>query len=279
MNAQYVALAVGLALVSAPFLLLFLIVKYIGGRRRRQALEARIAREDRVTRPSAETPEAPPSDASAGQAPPPLPRPATAPLPKVAARPATQYRFVALDVETASGGRDSICQLGLAFVTAAGTIDTTSTLVNPRQVFTNTSIHGISPRDVIDAPLWPEVFRTFSRSIARQPVIQHSGFDRSSVNAACERHGITAPDWRWYDSLQIARRAWPELAGNGGHGLGNLKRHLSIDFEHHHAEEDARAAAIVVLRAEAATGLEFPALLRDKRAASAARSSRVRAGR
>ena len=48
----------------------------------------------------------------------------------------------------------------------------------------------------------------------------------------------------------IARTAWPMLKGNGGHGLANLKQHLGLEFQHHDAGEDARAAALVVLRAE-----------------------------
>ena len=55
----------------------------------------------------------------------------------------------------------------------------------------------------------------------------------------------------WRDSVHVARAAWPELRGNGGHGLASLKQHLGLVFEHHDAGEDARAAAEVVLRAEA----------------------------
>lgn len=50
--------------------------------------------------------------------------------------------------------------------------------------------------------------------------------------------------------MTIARTAWPTLKGNGGHGLANLKQHLNLEFQHHDAGEDARAAAMVVLRAE-----------------------------
>jgi DNA polymerase-3 subunit epsilon len=58
----------------------------------------------------------------------------------------------------------------------------------------------------------------------------------------------------------IARRAWPELIGNGGHGLASLKQFLGLEFNHHDAEEDARAAAMVVLLAEEHTGQSFKAL-------------------
>ena len=40
------------------------------------------------------------------------------------------------------------------------------------------------------------------------------------------------------------------MRGNGGHGLASLKQHLGLEFDHHDAGEDARAAAEVVLRAE-----------------------------
>lgn len=45
-------------------------------------------------------------------------------------------------------------------------------------------------------------------------------------------------------------QALHELKGNGGHGLANLKQVLNLDFHHHDAGEDARAAAMVVLRAQ-----------------------------
>ena len=75
--------------------------------------------------------------------------------------------------------------------------------------------------------------------------------------AACTLAGREPPAWLWLDSVRIARAAWPEFKGNGGHGLGHLKRALALDFHHHDAEEDARAAALVVLKAEARLGLPF----------------------
>ncbi|WP_292069348.1 hypothetical protein [Marivita sp. XM-24bin2] len=70
------------------------------------------------------------------------------------------------------------------------------------------------------------------------------------MRAACEKLGRSEPSWGWCDSVGVARRAWPELKGNGGHRLASLKAYLGLQFEHHDAEEDARAAAEVVLLAE-----------------------------
>lgn len=41
---------------------------------------------------------------------------------------------------------------------------------------------------------------------------------------------------------------------NGGHGLANLKKVLGLQFKHHYAGEDARAAAEVTLKVEASMG-------------------------
>lgn len=68
-------------------------------------------------------------------------------------------------------------------------------------------------------------------------------------------------NFRWHDSVTVARRAWPELKGNGGHGLANLKSVFNLDFQHHDAGEDAKAAAMVVLLAERDMSQTFEQIL------------------
>ncbi len=173
--------------------------------------------------------------------------------------PQGDYRFVALDVETACGPSSSICQIGLACVRGDGGIESWSTFVDPGAeiVFSNTWLHGIGRAHVHGAPLFPAALDLLSPLLGRQPLIQHSSFDSRAVAAACALAGREPPAWLWLDSVRIARAAWPEFKGNGGHGLGHLKRALALDFHHHDAEEDARAAALVVLKAEARLGLPF----------------------
>jgi DNA polymerase-3 subunit epsilon len=167
-------------------------------------------------------------------------------------------RFLALDVETADRDRGSICQVGVASVAADGTLATWASYVDPGPSDWSCSfVHGITAATVRGAPRFDAVLPLLEALIGTGLVFQHSSFDRSAIAAACARHGLAAPDWRWRDSVRVARRAWPELRGNGGHGLASLKRHLGLSFRHHDGEEDARAAAEVVLRAEAATGLDF----------------------
>lgn len=161
------------------------------------------------------------------------------------------FRFVALDVETANHDRGSICQIGVACVRPDNEIETWVTYVDPqttRWVFTN--IHGITNAMVAGAPTFERVLRVLEQALEGLTVYQHSGFDRSAIRAACANADRSEPNWDWQNSVTIARRAWPELKGNGGHGLASLKTYLGLSFDHHDAGEDARAAAEVVLLAE-----------------------------
>jgi DNA polymerase-3 subunit epsilon len=179
------------------------------------------------------------------------------------------FRFIALDVETACSDAASICQIGLACAWPDNRIHTFSTLVNPRTDFDafNTRLHGIGPQHVRNAPGFDEVIDLLFPVLSRHHLVQHSNFDKQAVNAASRTYGRDAPDFRWIDSVTIARRAWPELKDNGGHGLGNLKKVLNLNFRHHDAGEDARAAAQVVLHAEAHMGVPFDELVAPKRKA------------
>lgn len=179
------------------------------------------------------------------------------------------FRFVALDVETANSDSASICQIGLACVRHDGSIDVVSTLIDPEQPFApfNVNLHGISPAMVRSAPKFPAVLRQIAPHLDQHLIIQHSPFDRRAINSACRAYGLPEQGWRWADSVQIARRAWPEFRGNGGHGLGHLKQALALDFEHHDAGEDAKAAAMVVLQAEARTGQTLDELISPPRKA------------
>ncbi|WP_138936621.1 exonuclease domain-containing protein [Roseovarius arcticus] len=174
------------------------------------------------------------------------------------------FRFVAVDVETANSNNYSICQIGLAMVSVTGEIHTASFLVDPEERFDdfNVQLHGIDEEAVCRAPIFEVVLRSMRPFLERHTLIQHSSFDKRAFDAACKGNGIPNLRTNWLDSVIIARTAWPELKGNGGHGLASLKTFLNLDFDHHDAEEDARAAAEVVLLAETHSGEKFTALAR-----------------
>jgi DNA polymerase III subunit epsilon len=172
--------------------------------------------------------------------------------PNVPPFPVGPFRFFALDVEPANHDRASICQIGVACVRPDNTIATWVTYLDPQvDHWAFTYLHKIDARTVRGAPIFRDVLPVLMDAIQNGVVYQHSNFDRGAVAAACQKNALPKPAWHWHDSVQVARRAWPALRGNGGHGLASLKVHLGLSFEHHDAGEDARAAAEVVLHAEA----------------------------
>ena len=182
--------------------------------------------------------------------------------PQTAEPQARALRFIALDVETANSQHGSICQIGLALAACDGTLTTEGVFIDPEQSFSsfNTNLHGIGADTVKGAETFPEALERLRPRLEKHILIQHSPFDKKAFDAACARYGLAPLASEWRDSVQIARKAWPELKGNGGHGLASLKRYLGLVFEHHDAEEDARAAAEVTLLAEKATGADFTEL-------------------
>ncbi|MGB7757396.1 MAG: exonuclease domain-containing protein [Salinisphaera sp.] len=165
--------------------------------------------------------------------------------------------FVAIDVETANGDAGSICQIGFARFARGQLVDNWSWLVHPQTYFSagNIAIHGIRPGDVTHAPDWAAIHARVAEVLAGQIVVSHTAFDVTAITRACLAHDRPCIDARWLDSVRVARRAFPELKTRGGHGLASLKQHLKLDFAHHDAGEDARAAGQVVAAAVRATGL------------------------
>ena len=72
-----------------------------------------------------------------------------------------------------------------------------------------------------------------------------------------DRYGLERLQVTWLDSCKVVRRAWPDLFGKRGYGLGKVAKQLGIEFRHHDAVEDARAAAEIVLHACHETKLDI----------------------
>lgn len=167
-------------------------------------------------------------------------------------------RFVALDVETANPDLSSICQIGAVVFEDGFPTDTWSVLVDPEDWFDemNVSIHGIDEESVKGAPTFKALAPELSRRLEGQVVATHTAFDRNAIARASSRHGTVVPQCSWLDTACVARRAWPDVAQRG-YGLASLAERLGIEFSHHDAAEDARAAGMVLVRAMADTGLDM----------------------
>lgn len=167
-------------------------------------------------------------------------------------------QFVAIDVETANADMSSICQIGIARFEDGTFTEGRSWLVDPEDWFdeVNVSIHGINERDVRGAPTFGQLHQQLAELTSGAVVVCHTHFDRVALAQACARYTTPALSCTWLDSARVARRAWPDVA-QSGYGLAPLCQRLGIEFKHHDAAEDARAAGHILLHAIAATGLSI----------------------
>lgn len=166
--------------------------------------------------------------------------------------------FVSIDFETANPDLASICQVGVVKFRDGKAIDSWESFVNPRDYFDdmNCFIHGIDESMVRDAPTWGRIHTELEQWLAGSIVVCHTSFDRVAFHKACTKHELQGHSCTWLDSSRVVRRTWPEFA-HIGYGLKNVTRHLGIEFRHHNAKEDARAAGEIVCHAIKHSGLSL----------------------
>lgn len=164
--------------------------------------------------------------------------------------------FTSIDVETANADLSSICQIGIVQFKEGAIAHRWQTLVNPDDYFDgiNVSIHGIDESHVADAPSFPDLHNKLLPYLTTSVVTSHTAFDRTAIHAVHEKYGFDVPDIMWLDTARVVRRTWPDRS-RSGYGLKPVAAMLGIDFQHHNAEEDARAAGEILLHAINETGL------------------------
>ncbi|MEH2476262.1 DNA polymerase-3 subunit epsilon [Nitrobacteraceae bacterium AZCC 2161] len=165
--------------------------------------------------------------------------------------------FIALDVETANADFGSICSIGLVHFKGGTVFKSLTVLVDPEDEFdpTNIGIHGIRPEHVAGRPNMARVLPVIGAALENAVIVHHSPFDRTAIGRAAGKHGTGGLPCTWLDTIQVARIAWSHFSDDGGYGLANLARAFGINFRHHDAAEDARAAGLLMLRAMADSGI------------------------
>jgi DNA polymerase III subunit epsilon len=158
--------------------------------------------------------------------------------------------FIALDVETANPDLASICQVGIVEFQNGKIASELERLVNPEDYFDgmNVLIHGIEEKDVEGQPTWQEIHEYISDLLTGKIVVSHTAFDRTSLLRACEKYRVKPIECTWLDSARVVRRTWTDFS-KSGYGLSSVADALGIEFKHHNAKEDARAAGEILVRA------------------------------
>lgn len=161
-----------------------------------------------------------------------------------------EMNIVAIDFETANSTRSSACSIGIVEYQNGEMVDEYYSLIKPKKnIFNsyNTFIHGITEDDVKDSPEFDELWMDIHRKLENNLVIAHNAsFDMSVLRSVLDEYNIQYPTFSYNCSVNIAKKTWPGLPS---YKLDVISNYLGIRLTHHHALEDAHAAAKVYLNA------------------------------
>lgn len=158
-------------------------------------------------------------------------------------------KIVGLDFETANGNSASICAIGMATMEDGAIEETFYSLVKPHKevsyfAHSNQMIHGISKKDVEDAPSWKDIYPEVLKDLDDAVVVAHNArFDMACLRECCKLYHLEIPDITYVDSVAMSRKAFPNLEH---HRLNDVCEYLNIDLEHHNALSDAYGCLMIV---------------------------------
>mgnify|MGYP006067834279 CR=1 FL=1 len=157
--------------------------------------------------------------------------------------------FTAIDFETATSAYTSACSLGLCVVENNVIKERKEIFIKPYPFEFNDfniKIHGITPKMVRDMPRFNGYWDEIRPYIEHRMVIAHNAsFDVRVLCKTLEHYGISLPDFDYMCTVKLSQKAYPELES---HRLNRLCGALGIEFDHHHAYDDAYACAMAFLR-------------------------------
>ncbi|MCC5896164.1 MAG: 3'-5' exonuclease [Alkalibacterium sp.] len=164
--------------------------------------------------------------------------------------------FTAIDFETANRQTHSACSVALTIVRNSEIVDEYYTLIQPETWFDrmNTQIHGIRETDVVDAPKFPEVWNDMKQYFTdEQLVIAHNmPFDKRILSGTLEYYNLQTPRFLTLCTVRSSRALLKTLPN---HKLNTVAAHYGIPLNHHHALDDARACATILLNQEKEFGV------------------------
>jgi DNA polymerase-3 subunit epsilon len=156
--------------------------------------------------------------------------------------------FTAIDFETAIGFHP--CSVGIVTVEDGVIVDEYVSLIKPPNNFYSPytiMVHGIYPKDTLNAKSFTEVFPEIQKRLQNRIVVAHNeSFDRNVLSKSMAFFNMD------HDSLHIAAR-WEctvkiyKAKGFSPVKLSDCCTAMNIKLNHHEALSDARACAQLFL--------------------------------
>lgn len=164
--------------------------------------------------------------------------------------------FTAIDFETANRQTHSACSVALTIVRDSKIVDEYYSLIQPETWFdrVNTQIHGINEADVHNSPKFPDVWKEMAHFFTPdQLVVAHNmPFDKRILTGTLTHYGVKTPEFKTLCTVRTSRALLRELPN---HKLNTVSSYYDIPLNHHHALDDARACATILLNQERDYGM------------------------
>ena len=159
-----------------------------------------------------------------------------------------QARFIVFDVETPNRYNNRISAIGITVIENQSVTDRFFSYVNPQTFFDpfNTKLTGISESTVAAAPSFPELWRKIEPIMSGGILVAHNAqFDLGVLKKCLNDYGIIWKNEAQYCcTVQMGRKLLPGM----GHGLNTMCDYYGIELNHHQADSDSMAAAMILLR-------------------------------
>jgi DNA polymerase-3 subunit epsilon len=169
--------------------------------------------------------------------------------------------YTVVDLETTGlfpQKHDRVVEIGLVAVSDDGTVESEwSTLINPERDVGPTHIHGITARDVLDAPTFREVAAHLVAELAGRTLVAHNArFDTQFLDYEFERAGLqTRPPTPSLCTMQLSN----SFLRGASRKLKDCCAAASVDHvAEHTALGDARAVAGLLRYYMSCCGMPVP---------------------
>lgn len=156
--------------------------------------------------------------------------------------------FIAIDFETANSNRGSICSMGVAIVENGKLAASEHFLVKPTPNHYdsfNSYLHGIDDSKTKNKKTFREQWKELKKYFHKQVIVAHNAsFDCSALRYSLDSSRLPYPNLDYHCTYQLSKATLPLSR----FGLKEVSAHFKIKLNHHNAESDAIAAALIALR-------------------------------
>ena len=123
--------------------------------------------------------------------------------------------YTVFDVETANSQRDSICAIGVIRYENNQVVYEKEILINPETEFNyfNTRIHGITEKDVVNAPTFPEVWREIGIYFTDTILVAHNAksMDLCALYRTLEKYNLPMVSNKFICTMELAKKIFRKL--------------------------------------------------------------------